>query len=73
MPRDPVSEIVLIKERAGKYKRVPSYYDIDHLRSSWEVSESGQRGRGGRFRRTLQRNAERLGQRPERNAAIGGC
>jgi uncharacterized protein YecT (DUF1311 family) len=41
MPRDPVSEIVLIKERAGKYRRVPSYYDIDRLRSSWETKLKG--------------------------------
>ncbi|MCP3414222.1 lysozyme inhibitor LprI family protein [Bradyrhizobium brasilense] len=34
MPRDPVSEILQIKQRAGRYKRIPSSHDIDALARS---------------------------------------
>jgi uncharacterized protein YecT (DUF1311 family) len=40
MPRDRVSELVLKKQRAGKYKRVPSHHDIMELRKIWEKSFS---------------------------------
>lgn len=41
MPRDRISELMLIKQRAGKYKRVPSHYDIAALKRTWETRRDG--------------------------------
>jgi hypothetical protein len=38
MPRDRIEELLSIKRRAGKYKRVPSHYDLTVLKESWEKS-----------------------------------
>lgn len=36
MARDRISELLMIKQRAGKYKRVPSHADILSLKDIWE-------------------------------------
>jgi uncharacterized protein YecT (DUF1311 family) len=41
MSRDRVSELILIKQRAGKYKRVPSHHDIIELGNIWETRLKG--------------------------------
>jgi uncharacterized protein YecT (DUF1311 family) len=41
MPRNRVSELILIKQRAGKYKRVPSHHDINELKKIWETRLKG--------------------------------
>jgi uncharacterized protein YecT (DUF1311 family) len=36
MVRDRIEELLSIKQRAGKYKRVPSHHDLIALKESWE-------------------------------------
>jgi hypothetical protein len=39
MARDRIEELLSIKQRAGKYRRVPSYGDLSTLRMFWEENE----------------------------------
>lgn len=41
MPRDRITELTLIKQRAGKYKRVPSKADLDQLKDVWDRQLKG--------------------------------
>jgi hypothetical protein len=39
MARNRIEELLSIKARAGKYRRVPSYVDLIDLRTFWDKSE----------------------------------
>jgi hypothetical protein len=39
MARDRIEELLSIKQRAGKYKRVPTYGDLVTLRTFWEQNK----------------------------------
>jgi Lysozyme inhibitor LprI len=39
MARDRIEELLSIKQRAGKYKRIPSYGDLTSLKAFWNRSE----------------------------------
>jgi uncharacterized protein YecT (DUF1311 family) len=41
MPRDRIAELTLIKQRAGKYKRIPSKSDLDQLKDVWNRQLKG--------------------------------
>jgi uncharacterized protein YecT (DUF1311 family) len=37
MPRNRVAELLTIKQRAGKYKRIPSHHELNELKRTWET------------------------------------
>jgi hypothetical protein len=41
MPRDHISEVLAIKQRAGKYRRIPSHFDLVALKKTWETQLKG--------------------------------
>ncbi|MGJ5019290.1 lysozyme inhibitor LprI family protein [Bradyrhizobium oligotrophicum] len=40
MARDKISELLQIKQRAGRYKRTPTYHDLIALKASWDAGKN---------------------------------
>jgi len=41
MPRDRIAELLSIRQRAGKYKRAPSKFDLERLKDTWHNQLKG--------------------------------